>query len=474
MAATYPLEVVQAERWLAENKGLKDDALRAALAKQSWDDSVKSLIATPSVIAMMSKKLDWTQKLGDAVLAQETEVMDAVQRLRLRAQGTDKLKSNKEQNVTVRQGGGGKQVIAIEPANPDVVYVPYYDPAVVYGAWPYPEYPPDYYYPDDYWLPGGIIATGIAFGSAYALWRWASGNNWWWGGNINWNNRNIDIKRGDHVAHWRHDATHRRGVAYNNPKVRQQFAGAGNRPQQRPGGGAKAGDRGKQAGGPKGGGKQAGKGGGAKQAGKGGGAKQAGKAKAGGKQAAKGKGAAQGKRTAHNKGAQGKRTAQQRARAPQQRARAPQQRSRNVARVQRQSFGPRGGGRSYGRSFGGGGRSFGGGGRSFGGGGRGFGGGGRGGGRRSDIRVKHDIALLGHLDNGLGWYRFAYTGGTKMYVGVMAQEVQKIAPSAVMRGPDGTLSVDYERLGLKFQSYNEWIASGGKIPGEARVLPAAR
>lgn len=292
MASTYPLEVVQADRWITENKDLKGDALSAALAKQSWDDSVKSLVPTPSVLAMMNKKLDWTQRLGDAVLAQEGDVMDAVQRLRARAQATDKLKTTKEQNVTVRKEGG-TQIIAIDSADPDTVYVPYYDPAVVYGAWPYPDYPPDYYYPDDYWLPGGIIATGIAFGTAYAIWRWASGG--WWG-HIDWRNRNLDFKRGDRVEHWRHNPQHRRGVAYSNPKVRQQFAGATGRPGDRARGAKGPGDRGKQAGGPKGGAKQAGKGGGAKQA-------------ARGKRTAQ-KGAGQGKRTAQGKGTQARRAAQ--------------------------------------------------------------------------------------------------------------------------------------------------------------------
>src|SRR5690349_2060385 len=156
MASTYPLEVVQADRWVSEKKKLKPDALKAEAEKQGWDDSVKGLVATPSVLSMMSSKLDWTQKLGDAVLAQQPDVMDAIQRLRARAQASGKLVSTKEQTVTYRAaeggsgqvnsggsaaGGGGGQVIAIEATNPDTLYVPYYDPAVVYGDWPYPEYP---------------------------------------------------------------------------------------------------------------------------------------------------------------------------------------------------------------------------------------------------------------------------------------------------------------------------------------------
>ena len=105
MASTYPLEVVQASRWLKDNKGLKDDALKAAVDKQGWDESVRSLVATPSVLDMMSDKLDWTQKLGDAVLAQETDVMDAIQRLRAKADANNKLKTTKEQKVSKKSEG---------------------------------------------------------------------------------------------------------------------------------------------------------------------------------------------------------------------------------------------------------------------------------------------------------------------------------------------------------------------------------
>src|SRR5205085_1578641 len=126
-------------RWADENKNLKGDALKAATDKQSWDESVKGLVATPDVLKTMSDKLDWTQKLGDAVLAQQPDVMDAIQRLRTKAQQNNKLQTTKQQKVTVTQGGGGggtgQQVIAIEQTDPNEVYVPYYDPGVVYGGW---------------------------------------------------------------------------------------------------------------------------------------------------------------------------------------------------------------------------------------------------------------------------------------------------------------------------------------------------
>jgi len=136
MASTYPVEVVQADRWTTKNKKLKGEQLKAAVDKQSWDDSVKSLVATPDVLAMMSSKLDWTVKLGNAVLAQQPDVMEAIQRLRAKADANNKLTSTKQQKVTKTQEGG-KTIIAIEPTDPNMVYVPYYDPAVMYGTWPY-------------------------------------------------------------------------------------------------------------------------------------------------------------------------------------------------------------------------------------------------------------------------------------------------------------------------------------------------
>ena len=147
IASTYPLEVVQAERWMKQNKSLKGDALKAALDKQPWDDSVKALVPFSEVLNMMSEKLDWTQKLGDAFLAQQKGVMDTVQQLRRKAADSGNLKSSKEQEL--KQEG---DIIIIQPADPQVVYVPAYNPAVVYGPWPYPAYPPYpvYVYPPAY------------------------------------------------------------------------------------------------------------------------------------------------------------------------------------------------------------------------------------------------------------------------------------------------------------------------------------
>src|SRR5262245_61392495 len=223
IASTYPLEVVQADRWAKSNAALKGDALTAALAKQSWDDSVKSLVQVPSVLDMMSQQLDWTQKLGDAVLAQQADVMDAIQRLRSRAHANGKLESTKQQTVTVKTEDQ-KQYVVIEPASPTELYVPYYEPAVVYGDWPYPDYAP-YYFPPPYgYVAGAALATGVAFAAAVAVRHAFWGNCDWGRGNINVvTNRTANVANINR-ARWEHNADHRHGVRYNNADVRQKFA----------------------------------------------------------------------------------------------------------------------------------------------------------------------------------------------------------------------------------------------------------
>ena len=494
MASTYPLEVVEADRWVGSNKSLAGDALKAAVDKQSWDDSVKSLTATPDVLDMMSNQLSWTQQLGDAVLAQQPDVMDAIQRLRTKAQANNKLASNKQQTVTTQQQGG-QQVITIAPTDPDTVYVPYYDPSVVYGAWPYPDYPAyPYYWPAPGYIAGGVIATGIAFGAGYALGRWVSNGNRW-GGGFNWGNNNINVNRNVNVNNignnnnWAHNPAHRQGVRYNNANVAAKFGGNGanisggaqNRMDFRgrngqqvlnPGTGAGAGvNR------PGGGGAGAGNLTPGNRPGGGGAGTNAGANRPGGGNAANRPG---GGGNASNRpsggGGANRPNGGGGANRPSVNARpAPRPSgggamgnisSGRAANIQSargaQSLGGGGGAR-----MGGGG---GGGARMGGGGGGGARGGGGGGGRRSDIRLKHDIVLLGHLDNGLGFYRFAYNGETKPYVGVMAQEVEPIRPDAVTRGADGYLRVYYEKLGLTFESYDAWLASGGRMPVVAPVL----
>jgi hypothetical protein len=242
MASTYPLEVVQADRWAKQNKSMKGDALAKALEAQPWDPSVKSLVNFPDVLAMMSEKLDWTQKLGDAFLAQQKDVMGSVQKLRAKAQASGNLKTTKEQVVKVEQ-----QTIIIEPASPQVVYVPAYNPTVVYGAWPYPAYPP---YPV---YPPGYVATTAAFsfmaGAAVgAAWGYAWGNANWRGGDVNINvNQNVNINNSINrekyqqqyqgkgqagQGQWQHDASHRGGVAYRDQGTAQKYNRGGSRDAQ--------------------------------------------------------------------------------------------------------------------------------------------------------------------------------------------------------------------------------------------------
>jgi uncharacterized membrane protein YgcG len=219
MASTYPLEVVQAARWVKSNPGKTGKALEDAVQGQPWDPSVKSLAAVPQVLQMMDEKLEWAQRLGDAFLAQRDDVMNAVQRLRSKAQSAGKLQSTKEQKVSTQQAEG-KTVVVIEPANPQTVYVPVYNPATAYGAWPYPAYPPYPYYPFGY-AAGAAMAftTGVVVGAA--LW-----------GNCNWRNNNVNINVNQYNSfnrtnisnsNWQHNAAHRKGVPYRDPGVAQQF-----------------------------------------------------------------------------------------------------------------------------------------------------------------------------------------------------------------------------------------------------------
>jgi hypothetical protein len=177
MAATFPLQVVEAARWVADpaNKALTGDALAAALAQQTWDPSVKSLVPFPQVLAMMNSKLDWLQQLGYAVSVQQSAVMDSVQRLRHQAQAAGQCQTTAQQVVS-----SVAPDIVITPAQPDVVYVPVYDPSVVYGGWPYPLYPPVYLEPPPWYYGGPVLGIGLVFGVGIpvfgGLWGWARPN----------------------------------------------------------------------------------------------------------------------------------------------------------------------------------------------------------------------------------------------------------------------------------------------------------
>jgi hypothetical protein len=398
---------------------------------------------------MMNEHLEWTQKLGEAFLAQQQDVMDAVQRLRSKAYDRKKLVTTREQNVTVKEDQN-RRFIYIEPAVTDSIYVPYYEPQVVFGDWPYSDYPAyPYYWGYPGYIGTGIIAAGVAFGAAYALGRWATGGYWggggWWGGSrVNWGGGAIDINRGARVEHWQHDARHRQGARYNNANLQQRFGNA----NQRPGGGRQG----------------IGQGTNRPSAGRGANRPQVGHH---GQRADRGRQARGGRTTAGNRQAinRNRGSAGRSARSGRVAARPASR-----AGQHRSAAGRYAGGGHRAAAYRGGGGFRGGGGGGFRGGGGGRGGGGRGGGgRRSDIMLKHDIVLLGYLENGLGYYRFAYNGSDKAYVGVMAQEVQTVRPDAVTRGSDGYLRVYYERLGLKFQSYDSWTVSGGVLPRTARA-----
>jgi len=191
MATTFPLEVVDAARWIEDpaHKNLKGDALTKALEPLTWDPSVKSLVPFPQVLAQMNANLDWMQQLGYAFASQQQAVFDSIQRLRRQAQSSGHLQSSPQQVVQATPAPDGQQTISIDPAQPDTVYVPSYDPTLVYGAWPYAAYPPVVLPPPPGYVFGTALATGLAFGAGVAitagLWGWASPN--WGRGDVNVN-----------------------------------------------------------------------------------------------------------------------------------------------------------------------------------------------------------------------------------------------------------------------------------------------
>lgn len=219
MASTYPLEVVSAARWSKANPGVKDKALEAEMQKQTWDPAVKGLTSVPKVLEQMNEKLDWTQKLGDAFLAQQKDVMATVQALRTKAAAAGNLKTTPQQTVKT-EPQGATTVYIIESPKTEVVYVPTYNPTVVYGTWAYPAYPPYSMYPPHYVYPPGVaFATGVVVGAA--IW-----------GNTNWNNNNVNInvnqynnynKTNIQNSNYQHNVEHRQGVAYKDQGVANQY-----------------------------------------------------------------------------------------------------------------------------------------------------------------------------------------------------------------------------------------------------------
>jgi Protein of unknown function (DUF3300) len=230
MASTYPLEVVEAARWSHDNPSVTGQALETAMQAQSWDPSVKALAAVPQTLQMMSDKLDWTEQLGDAFLAQQQDVLAAVQTLRAEAQAAGNLQSTPQQVVmTAAPPAGGvaegtPRPIVIEPVNPDVYYVPVYNPAVVYGAWEYPAYQPFY------WSPPGFVASNVvSFAAGVAVGAAIWGNCDWWNHNVVINVNRYNIFNHTNITNnvWVHNPAHRGDVPYRSAALSERF-GRGN------------------------------------------------------------------------------------------------------------------------------------------------------------------------------------------------------------------------------------------------------
>ena len=220
MAAAYPQEVADADRWVKDpaHANLNGEQLAAELAPIDWDPSVKSLVPFPQVLATMAEHLDWTEALGATFVAQQADVLDAVQRLRRQAQAAGYLRSTPQ--MTVVDAGG---VIVIEPADPTLLYVPTYDPGVIYGAWPYAAYPPVVIYqpPPTYYYDAAPIVFGVGFVIVRSFWNW-HGCDWRrhrvWVDPPRFNSINATVIAREHrrpIDHsaWQFDPHHRRSVA---------------------------------------------------------------------------------------------------------------------------------------------------------------------------------------------------------------------------------------------------------------------
>ena len=289
-ASTYPLEIIQLQQWMEKNKNLQGQALADAVSKQPWDPSIQGLVAFPDVVTRMAENVQWTTDLGNAFLAQQSDVMDAVQRMRGKAQGTGNLKTSSQQTVQTKAVEGGKQVIEIQQASPDVAYVPSYDPTVVYGAAPAEAPYYNYSYPG--YVPGSALAWGAGVAVGAAAWG-AWGGNWGNWGNCDWNhgdvninnknnfnkNYNKNVNRGAGQSNqWQHNPQHRGGTPYANKSTANKYGGG-----TRPGAGG-AGTASRTAG--AGAGAKAGAGTATRPGGGAAGAKPGGGAKAGGGKAA--------------------------------------------------------------------------------------------------------------------------------------------------------------------------------------------
>jgi uncharacterized membrane protein YgcG len=230
VASTYPLEVIQLQQWMEKNKNLKGKALTDAVEKQNWDPSIQAMAALPDVVKLLADSIAWTSDLGNAFLAQQADVMDAVQRMRAKANGSGKLKTSQQQKVETRQVEG-KSVVVIEQTNPEVVYVPSYDPTVIYGPAAYP-YPPISY---PTYVPGTLLAfgAGVAIGAAWGNGGWGWGCGWGHNDvNVNVNNNFVNHYNRTNVnnriannSNWKHNAQHRGGAPYSNRSIANKYGG---------------------------------------------------------------------------------------------------------------------------------------------------------------------------------------------------------------------------------------------------------
>ena len=246
MAATYPVEVVEAARWSRGNSGLAGDRAVRAAERMDWDPSVKSLVAFPQILDMMDAKLEWTEDLGDAFLDQQAQVMDTVQYLRDKAYAAGNLRSNDQYRVDYEGS-----TFSITLANPEMVYLPYYNPLIVYGAWWWPTHQPVYWtaWPGYYSRPG--YSRAFAWGPAIPVSRgfFYSAPDWHRRSvnivNVNTYyyrpaqvNRQAEFPRNANVAgspagHWQHDTAHRREAPYRDASSRPQAGHSGAAPEVR-------------------------------------------------------------------------------------------------------------------------------------------------------------------------------------------------------------------------------------------------
>jgi uncharacterized membrane protein YgcG len=224
VAATYPLEIVEAGQWLEKNRNLQGKDLVEAALQQNWDPSIQALVAFPDVIERLNADIRWTTDLGNAFLSQQPDVMNAVQRLRIQAKSNGKLESSPKETVTTEQQGD-KSVVVIKPADPEVVYVPYYNPEYIWGpplygyyaGWNYPFY--------GFGFGPGIYIGGFFGGLGWGGWGW--GMNWY-GCSIMQNpyffNHYGYYSHGYHgYGAWSHDPVHRMGVQYSNATLNQRY-----------------------------------------------------------------------------------------------------------------------------------------------------------------------------------------------------------------------------------------------------------